>query len=204
MVRNDGDLKGWLTCWRLFFWRLSVRTLTAVLCFFLLTAFTNSNISRSLASGAVGCPPDEIGIGKEDDTRGVHSFTATCHEVDYFCTYIYPAPISCHARTDLTPEQVQAAQAERAQKMDTWTASVLRKAIEHWKRPDQVGDSTDGQIRVKINDEGEIEDLIWEKQTGVRAVDKSVVKAFESAEPFEPPPDTGAAFNGVVITFPVR
>lgn len=181
-----------------------MRLIFALLCWLLLTAFTNANISRSLASGAVGCPPDEIGISKEDDTRGVHSFTATCHGVDYFCTYIYPAPISCHARTDLTPEQMQAAQAERAQKMEAWTAGVLRKATEQWKKPKQIGDATEGQIQVQFDEEGEVEDLNWVKRTGTKAVDKSIANAFEDAAPFDPPPDPGAAFKGIVITFPVR
>ena len=180
-----------------------VNIIVAVLCFFLLTAFTNPDISRSLASGAVGCPVEEIGISKEDDTRGVHSFTATCRGVDYFCTYIYPAPISCQARNDLTPEQLKAAQTERAEKMSEWTADVLRKATEEWERPKQIDNSTEAKIRIQIDGEGEILDWEWVDRTGVKAIDKSIVRAFENAEPFDPPPDTGTAFIGVVFTFPV-
>lgn len=180
-----------------------MRLIVAVLCSLLLTAFTNPKISRSLASGAIGCPPDEIGISNETDTWGVHSFTATCRGFDYFCTFNYPAPISCKARTDLTPDQLQAAHAERAQKMDAWEAGVLRKAIEHWKKPEQVESGTEAQIRVKVDGEGELLDLSWVQPTGNKTVDKSVVKAFKNAAPFDSPPDTGAAFNGIVITFPV-
>ena len=52
-------------------------------------------ISRRLASGAIGCPANEVGISNEQATRGIHTFTAHCKGREYFCTYKYPAPISC-------------------------------------------------------------------------------------------------------------
>jgi len=64
----------------------------------LLIGCTSAKISRSLASGTVGCPPDDIAIANETVSSGVHNFTATCRGVDYYCTYIYPAPISCKER----------------------------------------------------------------------------------------------------------
>lgn len=179
-----------------------MRLAAAILCLLLLTGFTNPDISRSLASGAIGCTPEDVGIRKEDSTRGVHSFIATCHGVDYFCTYIYPAPISCNTQADLTPEQKQAALVERAEQMDVWIAGVLRKAIANWKRPEQVY-GTEIQVLVQVDGEGELLDLNLEKSGGVKAVDKSVIKAFKKADPFDPPPDTGVAFKGVVITFPL-
>ena len=57
---------------------------------------TSARISKSLASGAVGCPTKMIEI--EDETagiEGVHNFTAVCKGVKYYCTYMYPNPISC-------------------------------------------------------------------------------------------------------------
>ena len=64
----------------------------------LLMGCTSARVSRSLASGAVGCPPNEIEIIDETVNSGVHNFTARCNGVDYFCTYMYPNPISCKER----------------------------------------------------------------------------------------------------------
>lgn len=97
---------------------------------------------------------------------------------------------------------MQAALAERAEKMDVWTAGVLRKAIERWKKPKEFESNTEAQVRIQIDSDGELEELTWVKPTGIKSVDKSIVRAFESAAPYEPPPDAGAAFNGVVITVP--
>ena len=104
----------------------------------------------------------------------------------------------------LTPEQRESALAERAEKMSAWTAGVLRKAIEKWERPKQIESSAAGEIRVQIDGEGEILDWEWVKPTGVKAMDKSIVRSFKNAEPFDPPPDTGAAFIGVVFAFPAQ
>ena len=92
--------------------------------------------------------------------------------------------------------------AERAEQMEVWKVDVLRKAIGNWKRPEQDA-GTEVQVLVQVDGEGELLDLSLVKPTGVKAVDKSVIKAFEKADPYDPPPDTGAAFKGVVITFPL-
>ncbi len=60
-----------------------------------LSGCTSAKISKSLASGAIGCPVNEITISNETVGSGVHNFTATCGGVDYFCTYMYPNPTSC-------------------------------------------------------------------------------------------------------------
>lgn len=75
-----------------------MKPLILVLCV-LLTGCTSAKISRSLASGTVGCPVDEITITNETVSSGVHNFTATCRGVDHFCTYMYPNPISCKSET---------------------------------------------------------------------------------------------------------
>ena len=70
----------------------------ACLFFVLLAGCTSAEISKSLASGAIGCPIKEIAIADETVNSGVHNFTAKCDGVDYFCTYMYPNPISCKER----------------------------------------------------------------------------------------------------------
>jgi hypothetical protein len=71
----------------------------------LLTIFgcTSTRISKSLASGAVGCPIDEVQITNETATiEGLHNFTATCDGVEYFCSYMYPNPINCKPKNAKT------------------------------------------------------------------------------------------------------
>jgi len=64
---------------------------------------TSAKISRSLASGAIGCPVKDIAISNETVGSGVHNFTATCGGVDYYCTYMYPNPTSCKERPKPIP-----------------------------------------------------------------------------------------------------
>lgn len=73
------------------------KIIIAVVCV-LLTACTSARVSKSLASGAIGCPVKEITITNETVSSGVHNFTATCDGVDYFCSYMYPNPINCKER----------------------------------------------------------------------------------------------------------
>jgi hypothetical protein len=61
----------------------------------LLIGCTSARVSRSLASGAIGCPPNEIEMINETVNSGVQNFTVRCNGVYYFCTYKYPNPISC-------------------------------------------------------------------------------------------------------------
>jgi hypothetical protein len=57
---------------------------------------TSARISKSLASGAIGCPVDAIEISDETASfEGLHNFTATCEGVEYYCSYMYPNPINC-------------------------------------------------------------------------------------------------------------
>ena len=66
---------------------------------FIFSGCTSTVISQSLASGALGCPSKEIIISDEDVNSGVHTFMATCNGKDYYCTYMYPNPISCKERS---------------------------------------------------------------------------------------------------------
>jgi hypothetical protein len=65
-----------------------------------LAGCTNEDISKSLASGAIGCPINAIAITEETATiEGLHNFTATCAGVDNYCSYMYPNPINCKFHT---------------------------------------------------------------------------------------------------------
>ena len=64
-----------------------------------ISACKSVEVSRNLASGTVGCPPQEIAIADEDVDNGVHTFRATCKGREYYCTYMYPNPISCKEAT---------------------------------------------------------------------------------------------------------
>jgi len=82
------------------------KILIAALCA-LVMGCTSARISRSLASGAIGCPVKDIKISNETVSSGVHNFTATCDGVDYFCTYMYPNPTSCKERKKINENQHQ-------------------------------------------------------------------------------------------------
>lgn len=56
---------------------------------------TNERVSKALASGAVGCPTDEVQIENETATGKIHNFTAVCKGQRYACSYMYPNPIAC-------------------------------------------------------------------------------------------------------------
>ena len=66
---------------------------------------TSMQVSQNLASGAIGCSPESIVIENEDVDNGVHTFSATCHGKQYYCTYMYPNPISCKAASTETSGQ---------------------------------------------------------------------------------------------------
>lgn len=73
-----------------------VRKIAALAAFALTCAgCTSMTVSQNLASGTVGCSPEEITIVNEDVDRGVHTFQAICKGVEYYCTYMHPNPISC-------------------------------------------------------------------------------------------------------------
>lgn len=167
----------------------------------LLMGFTNPEVSRNLASGAVGCPPSEIGISNETSSRGVHNFTAHCNGMEFFCTYKYPAPIVCNQRASLTPEAAAQARDERAAAMEEWKAQVLQRVYSLWERPAEFVPGMSLLMRVKVDDRGRLLNLAWVSQTGNRKVDKSVQKAFGKAHPYPVPPDVGEAFAGVVFEF---
>jgi hypothetical protein len=59
------------------------------------TGCTSMTVSQNLASGSIGCSPEEITIVNEDVDNGVHTFQAICKGTEYYCTYMYPNPISC-------------------------------------------------------------------------------------------------------------
>ena len=52
---------------------------------------------KMLASGAVGCSPQEISISNKDEYRGGYTYTATCKGVKHYCTVVGDHPIYCTA-----------------------------------------------------------------------------------------------------------
>ena len=79
-----------------FFGVKMIKAIFFVLMLGVLAACTSAKISRSLASGAIGCAPNDIQILNETaNVGGVHNFTAVCKGVNYVCTYKYPNPTAC-------------------------------------------------------------------------------------------------------------
>lgn len=162
---------------------------------------TNPQVSRNLASGAVGCPSSEIGISNESSSRGIHNFIAHCNGIEYFCTYKYPAPIVCNQRAGLTPEAIEEERAARAVAMAEWKAQVLQRAHELWKRPEEFVAGMTVTITLKVDDRGRMLDITWSSENGTRKFINSVKKAFAKAHPYPVPPDIAEAFSGVVFEF---
>lgn len=105
--------------------------------------------------------------------------------------------IGIYRCADQTPE----AKKERAAKMEAWQAEVLKKAMAQWHRPADPSWSSPCEIKATFDGDGQLQNLSWVKPSGVKSVDKSIVRAFKDAESFPPPPDAVAAVSGVVFTF---
>jgi len=163
---------------------------------------TNPEISRRLASGAIGCPANEIGIANEEATRGIHTFTAHCRGREYFCTYKYPAPISCSQAAGTTDADVEERRDVLASEMESWKSEVLERLRQVWVKPSEYRDDQETVMRVRVDERGRLLNLQWISRSGSKDLDRSVLKAFKQAHPYPVPPDPGAAFSGVEFSFP--
>jgi hypothetical protein len=57
---------------------------------------TSARISRSLSSGVIGCPSDEITIIDERaSASGTHEWIAECRGKRYICSYVYGSNTNC-------------------------------------------------------------------------------------------------------------
>ena len=92
-------------------------------------------------------------------------------------------------------------QKDRSAEMAAWQAEVLNKAMVLWRKPVDPSWSSPCEIMAKFDGDGLLLNLSWVKPSGVRAVDKSIVRAFKDVKSFPPPPDPGAAISGIVFTF---
>lgn len=160
------------------------------------------NISRRLASGAIGCPVNEIGISNEDSARGIHTFTAHCKGREYFCTYKYPAPISCSQTVGTTDAEVEEHRLELAEGMEAWKLQVIERLHQVWEKPSEYDGSQKIIMTVKVDERGRLLNLQWVSRSGDRGLDKSILKAFKKINPYPVPTDPGVAFNGVEFSFP--
>jgi hypothetical protein len=65
----------------------------------LVSGCTSTRVSRSLASGVIGCPSSDIKITDETaSVSGTHEFTAECDGRKYFCSYVYGSNTNCAER----------------------------------------------------------------------------------------------------------
>lgn len=57
---------------------------------------TSARISRSLSSGAIGCPAKQIKITEETaSASGTHEWIAECNGVKYVCNYVHGSTTNC-------------------------------------------------------------------------------------------------------------
>ena len=162
----------------------------------------NPDVSRRLASGAIGCPANEVGISNEESHRGIHTFTAHCRGGEYFCTYNYPAPISCSRTAGTTDADVEDRRLEMTEEMAAWRDQVMERVRQVWVKPSDYDGTRTTLLSVKVDERGRLLNLLWVNRSGDGALDKSVLKAFKQVGRYPVPPDLGAAFKGVEFAFP--
>ena len=162
----------------------------------------NPDVSRRLASGAIGCPANEVGISNEESHRGIHTFTAHCRGGEYFCTYNYPAPISCSRTAGTTDADVEDRRLEMTKEMEGWRDEVMGRVREVWVKPSDYDDTRTTILSLKVDERGRLLNLLWVSRSGDSDLDKSVFKAFKKVGRYPVPPDVGAAFSGVEFAFP--
>ena len=162
----------------------------------------NPDVSRRLASGAIGCPANEVGISNEESNRGIHTFTAHCRGGEYFCTYNYPAPISCSRMAGTTDADVQDRRLEMTEEMEVWKDEVTERVRKVWVKPSDYDGTRTTVLSVKVDERGRLLNLRWVSRSADSGLDKSVLKAFKQVGRYPIPPDLGAAFKGVEFAFP--
>lgn len=73
-----------------------MKALLAVVVVVLIAGCTSARISRSLSSGAIGCPSDEITITNERASIvGTHEWIAECKGKRYVCNYVSGGNANC-------------------------------------------------------------------------------------------------------------
>lgn len=167
---------------------------------------SKERISQNLVAGIIGCPASSIAISnyssssKNPFINSAHTFTATCNNIKYYCSYLYPSPATCKEAVEVIPKT--AVQVDEEQ-IESWKTAVLSKAIKNWKAPESLNGMVDSQIAVKVDSNGKLLNLRWVKPTGIKEIDSSIVKAFKNAAPFSAPPISAPTFTRV-ITFPAH
>lgn len=185
--------------------------LSIIFLIFCSSSFASSKIriSQNLVAGVIGCPAKSITISdysassKNPLIVSAHTFTATCNNVKYYCSYLYPSPVTCKEDVNSLNKSTDDI-FDELEEMKRWKTKVLDKAIRHWKKPESLDGMSDSEITVRVDSQGQLLNLHWVQTTNNRKIDRSIVNAFKDASPFAIPPDATEAFNGVSIIFPTN
>jgi hypothetical protein len=91
----------------------TILTLMAIMTLF---GCTSATISKNLAAGAIGCPPNDIVIQNETATLigSMHNFEAVCKGKRFICSYQPTTGINCKEKIQTKEEQVEQALEEHA------------------------------------------------------------------------------------------
>ena len=171
-------------------------------------ADSKTRISQNLVSGVVGCPARSILISdysassKNPFVVSAHTFTATCNEVKYYCSYLYPNPVTCKASAEPV-QKTKEDEIEEDKEMKLWEKDLLNKTLRNWNKPKSLDGMVDSEMSVTVNHKGELLNLRWIKPTNIGSIDRSIVKAFKKSSPFRIPPINTPQVS-VVITFPAQ
>jgi len=75
---------------------MTKKVIAALILFLAVSGCTSARISSQLASGVIGCPPEEIIITNETaGVSGLHNWIAECHGKKYVCSYVYGSTTTC-------------------------------------------------------------------------------------------------------------
>jgi TonB family protein len=171
-------------------------------------AASKEKISQNLVAGVIGCPADSILISdysassKNPFMVSAHTFSATCNDVKYYCSYLYPTPATCKVAADHVPK-TEEDEIKKEKEMELWKTDLLDKAIRNWVKPEYLDGMVDSEIDVTVDHRGKLLNLRWVTPTKIRAIDRSIVTAFKKAQPFRAPPVTTPTVT-VTITFPAK
>lgn len=73
-----------------------MRTMAVLIAALMLAGCTSARISRSMSSGVIGCPTDQIEIVDEKASlSGTHEWIAECKGKRYVCSFVAGSNTNC-------------------------------------------------------------------------------------------------------------
>ena len=84
----------------------------------------------------------------------------------------------------------------------SWRRGLIEKMLQAWERPSKMAGNESFMMNVKVDGDGNLVNLKWIKPTGNRSIDRSIINAFKKSAPYDPPHNSSAINNGIIISYP--